>query len=300
MKSKFHSGEISVQTHAGVRDIAQKVSRVINTTLPPNVQYFLKIQEMVIIGSLNSNNRVQASVLTANSGFIQALDESTISIDAVPVYGDPLIENLKKREEIGILAIELTTRHRLKVKGNAQIRNGIIYVTVQRAYAQCPKYIQAREAVSIPSERLGKQNIQHSEILSKDLQKVIAKSDTFFIASYHEESGVDVSHRGGNPGFVKVLNHNKIVFPDYSGNSMFNTLGNISVNPEAGLLFIDFDNGSTIQIMGEAKIIWDVDRVAQFAGAERIVEFEIHGVVHTSDAVQLKWQFHDYSPFNPV
>ena len=300
MKSKFHSGEIAVQTQAGVRDIAQRVSRVISTTLPPNVQYFLEIQSMAVIGSLDNDNRVQASVLTGSPGFIQALDETTIRIDAVPVHGNPLIENLKKRNEIGILAIDLVNRHRLKIKGEAQIKNGIIYVTVKRAYAQCPKYIQAREAGSIPSESLTRQNIQHLENLSNDLQKFIATSDTFFIATYHEESGIDVSHRGGNPGFIKVLNQNKIVFPDYSGNSMFNTLGNISVNPGASLLFIDFQNGGTIQLTGKANIIWDDDRVEEFAGAERIVEFEICGVVHTQDAVPLKWQFHDYSPFNPV
>ncbi len=300
MKSKFHSGEIAVQTRAGVHDIALRVSRVISSTLPHNVQYFLEIQSMVVIGSLDSNNRVQASVLTGNPGFIQALDERTIRIDTMTFDGDPLIENLKKRNEIGILAIDLVNRHRLKIKGEAQIKNGIIYVTVKRAYAQCPKYIQAREAGSIPSESLTRQNIQHLENLSNDLQKFIATSDTFFIATYHEESGIDVSHRGGNPGFIKVLNQNKIVFPDYSGNSMFNTLGNISVNPGASLLFIDFQNGSTILLTGEAKIIWDGDRVLEFAGAERLVEFEICGVVHTSDAVPLKWQFHDYSPFNPI
>ncbi len=300
MKSKFHSGEIAVQTQAGVRDIAQRVSRVISTTLPPNVQYFLEIQSMAVIGSLDNDNRVQASVLTGSPGFIQALDERTIRIDAMTFDGDPLIENLKKRNEIGILAIDLVNRHRLKIKGEAQIKNGIIYVTVKRAYAQCPKYIQAREAGSIPSESLTRQNIQHSENLSNDLQKFIATSDTFFISTYHEDSGVDVSHRGGNPGFVKVLNQNKIVFPDYSGNSMFNTLGNISVNPGASLLFIDFQNGSTIQLTGEANIIWDDDRVEEFAGAERIVEFEICGVVHTSDALPLQWQFLNYSPFNPI
>jgi len=300
MKSKFHSGEIAVQTRAGVREIAQRVSRVISSTLPHNVQYFLEIQSMVIIGSVDGNNHVQASVLTGNPGFIQVLDERTIRIDAMTFDGNPLIENLKKRNEIGILAIDLATRHRLKIKGKARIRNGIIYVTVKRAYAQCPKYIQSREAVSIPSEYRAKGNIHHSENLSNDLQKFIVTSDTFFIATYHEESGIDVSHRGGNPGFIKVLNQNKIVFPDYSGNSMFNTLGNISVNPGASLLFIDFQNGGTIQLTGEANIIWDDDRVEEFAGAERIVEFEICGVVHTQDAVPIKWQFHDYSPFNPV
>ncbi|MHA1839014.1 MAG: pyridoxamine 5'-phosphate oxidase family protein [Candidatus Ranarchaeia archaeon] len=300
MKPKFHSGEIDVQTRAGVRDIAQRVSRVISMSLPPNVQSFLEIQSMVVIGSLDSNNRVQVSVLTGNPGFIQALDERTIRIDAMTFDGDLLIDNLKKRNEIGILAIDLVNRHRLKVKGKAQIRNGSIYLTVERAYAQCPKYIQARESTSIPTERRAIDDIQNIEHLSNDLQKFIAAADTFFIASYHKESGVDVSHRGGNPGFIKVLNQKKIVFPDYSGNSMFNTLGNISVNPRTGLLFIDFEKGDTIQLTGEAKIIWDGDRIVGFAGAERIVEFEIHGVVHTSDAVPLKWQFHDYSPFNPV
>ncbi len=300
MKSKFHSGEIEVQTRAGVRDIAQRVSRVISTSLPPNVQYFLEIQSMVVIGSLDSKHRPQASVLTGYPGFIQALDEQTIRIDAVPVNGDPLIENLKKRNEIGILAIDLANRHRLKVKGSAQLQDGIIYVNVNSAYAQCPKYIQARESVSIPTERRYIGNIQNIEHLSNDLQKFIADSDTFFIATYHQKSGVDVSHRGGNPGFIKVLNQNKMVFPDYLGNSMFNTLGNLSVNSRTGLLFIDFEKGDTIQLTGEAKIIWDGDRVEEFAGAERLVEFEICGGVHTRGAVPLKWQFHDYSPFNPV
>ena len=300
MKTKFHSGEIAVQTRAGVRDIAQRVSRVISPTLPPNVQYFLEIQSMVVIGSLDNNNRLQVSVLTGNPGFIRALDKRTIRIDAMPFDGDPLIENLKKKNEIGILAIDLINRHRLKVKGEAHLKNGTIYVTTKRTYAQCPKYIQAREVGPIASEIRVKQSIKHSKNLSNDLQKFIAAADTFFIATYHKESGVDVSHRGGNPGFIKVLNHNKIVFPDYSGNSMFNTLGNISANPGANLLFIDFQNGSTIQLKGEATIIWDDDRVEEFAGAERIVEFKICDVVHTQDALPLKWKFLEYSPFNPV
>ena len=300
MKSKFHSGEIEVQTRAGVRDLAQRVSRVISPTLPTNAQYFLEIQSMVVVGSLDSNNRLQVSVLTGKLGFIQALDESTIRIDAMPFDDDPLIENLRKKNEIGLLAIDLANRNRLKVKGEAQLKSSTIHVTTKRAYAQCPKYIQAREVGSISSEIRAKQTIQRSENMGNDLQKFIAVADTFFIATYHQESGIDVSHRGGNPGFIKVLNQNKIVFPDYSGNSMFNTLGNISVNPGTSLLFIDFQNGSTIQLTGEANIIWDDDRVEEFAGAERIIEFEISGVEYTLGAVPPKWRFYDYSPFNPV
>ena len=300
MKSKFHSGEIAIQTRAGVRDMAQRVSRVISTNLPPNVQYFLEIQRMVVIGTLDSDNHVQASFLIDNPGFIQAPDEKTIRIDAAAIHDDSIIDNLQTRNEVGILAIELATRLRLKVKGKARLKDGHIYITVNRAYAQCPKYIQAREVISSPPQTRDKLSILDLKSLNNDLQQFIATSDTFFIATYHQESGVDVSHRGGNPGFIKILNQNKILFPDYSGNSMFNTLGNISVNPKASLLFIDFENGSTIKLNGEAKIIWDAERAAEFAGAERLLEYEIFSVLVTQGAVPLQWQFLDYSPFNPT
>ena len=255
---------------------------------------------MVVVGSLDERNNVQASVLIGNSGFVQAPDDKTIRIDATAIHDDGLIENLQKRNEIGILAIELAARLRLKIKGKAILKDGYIFITIERAYGQCPKYIQAREVESLDLELRAKQNIQHSESLSDYLQRFISVSDTFFIATYHNESGVDVSHRGGNPGFIKVLDQTKIIFPDYPGNSMFNTLGNISANPIATLLFIDFDRGDTYELHGEARIIWDDERIMEFAGAERLVEFYISDVVNTRRNVPLKWQFLDYSPFNPA
>jgi uncharacterized protein len=299
MKSKFHSGEIAIQSRAGVRDTAERVSRVISTNLPHNAQYFLEMQRMVVIGTIDENDQVQASVLIGNPGFIHASDNKTILIDTSVIQDDSITNNIQNRNEIGILAIELAARLRLKVKGNAQLMDGSVLITIQRAYGQCPKYIQAREVESFNLEPRSKQNIKHSECLSEDLQDFIAVSDTFFIASYHQESGVDVSHRGGNPGFIKILNQNKILFPDYSGNSMFNTLGNISLNPGASLLFIDFEKGYTLKLNGNANIIWDQEQIAKFAGAERLVEFKIVDVQLSQGAVPIKWEFIEYSPFNP-
>ncbi len=81
---------------------------------------------------------------------------------------------------------------------------------------------------------------------------------------------------------------------------MFQTLGNVAANPHAGLLFIDFEAGSTLQLTGRARIIWDPERAAEFAGAERISEFCIYGVVELAGVSPLRWQFTAYSPFNPV
>ena len=80
---------------------------------------------------------------------------------------------------------------------------------------------------------------------------------------------------------------------------MFNTLGNLAVNPRSGLLFIDFERGHTLQLTGRAEIIWDADRTAEFVGAERLVAFEIDRVLAIANANSRHWQFVEYSPANP-
>ena len=300
MKSKYHSGELEVQTRAGVQDTARRVAGVIRSAMPPVAREFLSDQRMVVVSTVDSYGRVWASILAGEPGFMQAVDERTLRIDAEPVCGDPLSENLKTRDEIGVLVIELSTRRRMKVKGKAELlQKGGICVHAERVYALCPKYIQARDVFAGSTESKAGHNVQRSENLTEKQRNWIAKADTFFIASFHPETGADASHRGGYPGFVHVLNAQRLVFPDYSGNNMFNTLGNITANPNAGLLFIDFEYGSSLQIAGKARVIWEKDLIKEFAGAERLVEFEIKQSIEVTDAIPLRWGFKGYSPFNP-
>jgi hypothetical protein len=72
--------------------------------------------------------------------------------------------------------------------------------------------------------------------------------------------------------------------PDYNGNSIFNTLGNIQVNPNAGLLFIDFESGRTLQISGVAPIDWDPTRTGSFLGAERVFDFRAEDIIDNNSA----------------
>ena len=131
---------------------------------------------------------------------------------------------------------------------------------------------------------------------------MIARSDTLFIASQFGEDrndwshGVDVSHRGGRPGFVIVAHETSLVFPDYRGNCMLNTLGNIWENPKCGLLFPDFESGDILQLSGEAEIIWGEERAKEFPGAERIVSFRIQEANFSERALPLSWEFQDFSP----
>ena len=296
----YHAGELGVQARAGVQEEAQQSERVIKTTMKPVARQFLHQQPVAFVATIDADGWVWASLVAGLPGFMVALDEGTIHIGAAPTIGDSLHENLLANSDIGLLIIEFATRRRVRVNGHAQLQpDGSFYVHTQQVYANCPKYIQARQYEVSPVADRSKSEVYRTDSLTTTQQQLIAKSDTFFVASAHPEGGADASHRGGNPGFVTVVDPNALIWPDYVGNDMFNTLGNIAANPKAGLLFLDFDTGSTIQLIGEAHIIWDAAEIAKHNGAERLVSFRIEQVVEIENRLPLRWEFESYSPFNP-
>ena len=295
----YHRGEIEVQDRAGVRDIAARISDVVRPEIPPYTREFLEDQRMVVVGSTGADGRVWASLLTGEPGFLWVIDERTLRIDASPIPGDPLDENSKPGMDVGLITIDLSSRRRMRLNGKAERRPEGLYVYAEQVYGNCPKYIQAREpraASGSTSAEPG--SARRAETLTDEQRRLISSSDTFFIATVHPEGGADSSHRGGLPGFVRFLDEDTLAFPDYSGNNMFNTLGNIDANPNTGLLFLNFERGDTLQLSGEACVIWDPARAAEFAGAQRVVEFRIEEIVENT--VPLRWRFAAYSPFNPA
>jgi uncharacterized protein len=296
----FHPGEIAIQTQAGVREEAERLCSLISSVIKPPAQEFLRTQQLAVASSIDVNGRVWASLLTGNPGFVQVLNEQTVQIDTPIFPNDPLHQNLQNNPQIGILVIALENRRRLRLNGKAEIQpEGAIKLQIHQAFFNCPKYIQVRYLETEITESIGQSEISISQYLTESQQHCIIQADTFFIASSHPESGADASHRGGNPGFVQVLNNKKLVFPDYSGNNMFQTFGNLVINPNAGLLFLDFEKGQTLQLTGKATLIWDVKRLNAFAGAQRLVEFDIEEVLETRNATSMRWRFGEYSPANP-
>lgn len=128
---------------------------------------------------------------------------------------------------------------------------------------------------------------------------MIAKADTFFVASAHAGGSLDVSHRGGNPGFVHVLDDQRLAWPDYVGNSFYMTLGNLALNPHAGLLILDWESGDTLQLSGTAAVDWSPERAAAIPGARRVVDFAVERVVEIAGAHSLRWKLEALSRFNP-
>src|SRR5262249_41770295 len=99
--------------------------------------------------------------------------------------------------------------------------------------------------------------------------------------------------------FLQVTNPTTLVWPDYGGNSMFQTLGNLATDNRAGLLLVDWSSGGTLQMTGRARVIWDQLHVASYPGAERLVEYEVEEVRETVHASPLRWRLLDPSPYNP-
>ncbi len=293
----YHSGELAVQLRVGVQAEAESLAKAIGgAVVKPAMQSFLASQRLAIASTIDSGNRVWASLITGEPGFLQGVAEQIVK---VAIDSDELKENLRLTEELGLLVIDLATRRRLRLNGKAKLQGeNKIYLQTQQVYFNCPQYIQKRE-INATLNR-GKSSVDIGETLSPQQQQFIQQADTFFIASYHPQSGADASHRGGHPGFVQVLQPNKLVFPDYAGNNMFNTLGNLVENPQAGLLFIDFATGDTLQLTGKAAIAWDSIKALQFAGANRLVEFQIEKVKSLTSVTSFQWQFKEYSPYLPM
>src|SRR5262245_867890 len=300
MTSTYHEGELEVQSRAGVREAAVRLGRGIHRTIPSAAQEFLGYQRFAIAGSIDASGHVWASMLTGSPGFMEASDEQTVKICAVPTPGDPLEKNIHIGAEIGLLAIEFATRRRMRLNGKvAAFDRGDIYIRTEQVFSNCPKYIQAREVEENVQDDRRELSTHSSTAFSEQQRRWIEASDTFFIASYHKEGGADVSHRGGNPGFIQIIDDRHFVWPDYQGNNMFQTLGNITANPQAGLLFLDFERGSTLQLTGQACVDWDEGSAAEASGTGRRVRFEVERVIEIAGAFHLNWKFQGYSPFNP-
>jgi uncharacterized protein len=298
MTRVYHSGELAVQRLAGVAAQAARVGGIIRSAMPPVAIDFLERQQLAVIGSIDPHGRVWASLLTGPQGFMRADDDETVNIEThVLTRDDPLFDNLRHSPEVGIIAIEFASRRRMRLNGHAELRDdGAIRVQTKQVYSNCPRFIHAREIAAPRPVALKEPSVRRHTKLTEAQRRLITQADTFFIASFHPEGGADASHRGGEAGFLKFADGGTIFWPDYSGNYMFNTLGNIHDFPAAGLLFINFEEGHTLQLAGSAHVIWDLRRAQEFEGEERFVEFRVAEVIETLNATTLRWRSTESSP----
>lgn len=296
--TSWHEGERRMQALAGMgQRMAELGPRVIRDHLPDQHRDFFAQLPFLVAGTVDSTGQPWASALAGVPGFLHSPDPQHLRIDSLPQPQDPMAGALGPGASIGLLGIEPQTRRRNRMNGVVEAVDALGFaVSVRQSFGNCPKYIQAREPrlLAMAAEP---QPARFSTELDPAMRRIIAAADTFFIASVHPASAnVDVSHRGGRPGFVRVDGDGSLTAPDFFGNFFFNTLGNIAVEPRAGLLFVDFDSGDLLQLAVEAQVIWDGPELARFAGAERLLRMRVLGALLRPAALPLRWSAAQPSP----
>ncbi|MBI3285421.1 MAG: pyridoxamine 5'-phosphate oxidase family protein [Burkholderiales bacterium] len=306
--SPFHEGEQAVQQRLGVRDKLEVSGRSgVRDYLPQQHREFFPLLPFIVLGASDAQGQVWASILSGVPGFLQSPTERELQIGASLAADDPLAAALQVGSSIGLLGIELQTRRRNRLNGQiTRLDEHGMQIAVKTSFGNCTKYIQQRDyqlaglpaALPPPEQALS---------LDQEAIDQIAAADTFFIATDASATqaasperalqyGADVSHRGGKPGFVRVDDAQTLTWPEFVGNYFFNTLGNLQLNPRAGLLFPDFVSGDLLYLTGQANIIWDGDEVAAYTGAQRLVRYRIAQVLRLRARMSLRWTLQQASP----
>ncbi|MGI9324845.1 MAG: pyridoxamine 5'-phosphate oxidase family protein [Pseudomonadales bacterium] len=302
--SPFHRGEHEIQTRLGVRENMERFGRrVIRGYLPEQHQKFYQQLPYLFLGHVDAQGWPWASILTGPPGFISSPDATRLRVSTTPVMGDPLAKNLKSGSPIGLVGVELHSRRRNRLSAEVEDINPThMSLKVRQSFGNCPQYIQAREFETETPSASAHAKSTSVLLLDDEMKALINRSDTFFVASYladelgHPSEGVDVSHRGGQPGFVRIDSDEVLTIPDYAGNFHFNTLGNFVENPKAGLLFVDFDQGHLLMLTGHAEILWNDGQTSFFEGAERLWQFQMVQGIYIKNAIKARWTFDSWSP----
>lgn len=297
-RSPWHAGEKQLQAHVGVAERMEIFGRkVIRREMPDQHRTFYQQLPFMLYAAVDADGHPWASILEGQPGFAHSPEPGLLQFRSLPAFDDPA--QLNDGSAIGLLGIELHTRRRNRINGHvlAMTTDGFA-VTVDQSFGNCPQYIQLRQFRSVPLTDPSTRVAEHFNELDAAAKAMIAEADTFFVASYVDvdsERSVDVSHRGGQAGFVQVEG-NRLTIPDFAGNLHFNTLGNLLLNPRAGLLFIDFNTGDLLQLSGRTEIILDGPQVEAFQGAERLWTIDVEQVVRRPAALALRWRFDGVSP----
>jgi uncharacterized protein len=303
--SPWHEGEILLQRSIGVAERMDEVGRrVIRDHLTEQHRVFFPQLPFAVLGAVDADGDAWATLRAHRPGFLFSPDPRLLTVVLPRESSDPADGGMEDGAAVALLGIELPTRRRNRVNGTiARASQDGFSVIVEQAFGNCPRYIHPRNAAFVrdpdtPSI-LPPVELQR---LDDQARTVIAQADTFFVASYVDRQGgqrqADVSHRGGRPGFVRVHNGRAdngdvLTIPDFAGNLYFNTLGNIAVNPRAGLAFVDFGSGDLLQMTGDAELLPEGPENASFEGAERLWRFYPRRTVRRPQALPLRWTLLD-------
>lgn len=290
----FHAGELAAQALAGVTSRGAGI----RPFMPDQHRIFFGQLPWLFAGVLDREDWPLATVLAAEPGFMTSPTPTMLSIAALPSEDDPAFDAFRSDSPIGLLGLELETRRRNRANGRiGSVTANAFTVEIAQSFGNCAKYIQVRNRLQDGDEPAATP-VTFSG-LDAQARALIAGADTLFIASAAaleaETGGIDISHRGGRPGFVRI-DGDTLTVPDFAGNNYFNTFGNLLREPRAALLFVDFATGSLLHLQGEAEIVWQGPELARLDGTERLWRFHVKRGWRRGNTLSLRWSAPEFAP----
>lgn len=289
----FHRDELEAQ---GIAGQGPKAARL-RPFMPDQHRDFFAGLPYLFVATADAQGWPVASVISGTPGFVQSPDPVTLRIAALPGTGDPAAAGLAIGREVGLLGLDLTNRRRNRANGQlTEVDEDGLTVRVTQSFGNCAQYIQTRRPTAAKRTPAP---VERFDGLDDAARALVTASDTFFVASRSRpevgsDGGLDMSHRGGRPGFVDMQG-DTLVIPDFRGNRFFNTLGNLLGDPRAGLLFIDFASGDLLQLRGRVEIDWAPGGAGP-EGTERLWRVKVERGWRRRGAFPFAWTFGDYAP----
>ena len=271
----FHEGERAAQRLAG-EPTPQALG--IRRFMPDQHRDFFALLPYVPIAARDDAGWPVPTMLAGLPGFIASPDAMSLRIATMADPSDPVRPLLRAGAAFGLLGIDFSTRRRNRANGRVVAADEqALTLAVEQSFGNCPQYINLRDATWHGAGRPS--TTQRFVGLDDQARALIGRADTFFVASGSAD-GLDISHRGGPPGFVRIEGATLVV-PDYRGNRFFNTLGNLVLDPRASLLFVDFERGDTLIVRGRVEIDW---------GSERAWRLKVEDGWRRPGALPLRWR----------
>jgi predicted pyridoxine 5'-phosphate oxidase superfamily flavin-nucleotide-binding protein len=300
----YHSGEAAVQERAGERAVALRHGAMLRDRLVAGARAFIDSRDVAAVGAERSDGTLWASLWCGVPGFFRS-DGSGERVEIVTAHdrtvGDDPVRRIVRRDApFAMVVIDFATRGRFRINGTiGRLDAAGLELEVREAFGNCPKYIQRRLRSDDFSGAAFAPAVS-GRALDEARVRFIEAIDTAFVASIYPERGLDVSHRGGEAGFVRVEGERTLRIPDYPGNSMFQTLGNLAVDTRAGLALVDFERQRVLSLTGHATIEFGAEDVRHPSGGTgRYWSFSVDEWVEFSLPPAIRWTLLDRSPFNP-
>lgn len=302
-------------------------------TLSPQLANHLQVAPLIALGTLDKQGRPWTTLWgNGDKGFAQPMGQGVMGI-RTPVVGkhDPVVEELfgteangeivreeGKGKMVGGLTIDLETRKRVKLYGRMAagalgprkedevtgkeevVVEAQFVVKIEQSMGNCPKYINKKAIVAGTSKP---EIVEEGVKLGPKALELLEKADMFFISSSQGMEDMDTNHRGGPPGLVRVVSNDAsgavIVYPEYSGNRLYQTLGNFKVNPKAGMCIPDYETGDMLYLTGDTTILIGRDAAAVLPRSNLAVQITITSARFVSTALPFRGVPGERSPYNP-